>query len=482
MRAAADAGELALWRLPAAQLSAVFARRDATPVDCIELLLARIERLDPKLNAVVTLNPRAREDAAASTERWRTGRARGPLDGVPIAVKDNILVAGMPVTWGTRAWRDNVAAVDERPVARLREQGAIIVGKTNVPEFTLEGYTGNPLFGTTCNPWDTALTPGGSSGGSVAGVAAGLFPLALGTDGGGSIRRPASHTGLVGFKPSIGAIARYPTLPQILLDFEVIGPIARTVEDTALLYNAIAGPEPRDRHSLAARAAPATLASPAPARILFVSALGDHPVDPQIAHSVAQAALVLRNLGHRVEQGALPFDIAAITDFWPLLGQVGLAHVFEREPEVERFAADKFVAMARAGRAVPAHRYLAGIEAVRALRREATDAYADFDAILTPSAAALPWPANDEYPRTIAGRDVGPRGHAVFTGWVNACGHPAISLPCAPADNGLPIGFQLVGRYGEDDTLFRLAAQYERAAPFAQRWPPLAADDVTARR
>lgn len=464
----------ALWRCSATELSALFRGRQTTPTEYLDCILARCERINSRLNALVCLAPQASADARESSERLRDGAARSILEGIPIAVKDNILVKGMPTTWGTRALRDAIGDADEHPVRRLREAGAVILGKTNVPEFTLEGYTGNPLFGVTRNPWDVALTPGGSSGGSVAGVAAGLCPLALGTDGGGSIRRPASHTGLVGFKPSIGAIARFPTLPQIMLDFEVIGPIARSVEDAALLYNAIAGPDPRDRHSLAARAAPVALTPPQPMRIRLVPRFGDHPVDPEIDASVAQAAEMLRALGHRVTQDVLPFDLSPITKFWPLLGQVGLAYVFEGRPEIEHSAADKFVALARTGRAVPAHRYLEGIEAVRLFRREVAESADDWDIIMTPSAAALPWPADHEFPRTIAGRDVGPRGHAVFTGWVNACGHPAISLPCAPSRSGLPIGFQLVGRYGDDEAVFRLAAQYENAAPFADRWPAFA--------
>ncbi len=463
-----------LWRLPASELAAAFAHGKATPVEYLEILLARIERINPLINALICANPQARTDAEESSARLRRGESRGPLEGIPVAVKDNILVRGLPTTWGCRAFRGFVTEEDELPVQRLREQGAIILGKTNVPEFTLEGYTSNPLFGTTRNPWDTALTPGGSSGGSVAGVAAGLFPLALGTDGGGSIRRPASHTGLVGVKPSIGAIPRFPTLPQILLDFEVVGPIARTVEDAALLYNAVSGPDERDRHSLAARAAPLHLDSPPPLRILYVPTFDDNALDADIGANVMRATQVLSHLGHRIETGALPFDLDAITDFWPILGQVGLAYLFARHRDAEKLVASKFVDMAKAGRGVTAPRYLQGIEAVREFRRQVSEAFQNHELIMTPSAAALPWPADEVFPPTIAGRAVGPRGHAVYTGWVNACGHPAINLPCEPAPNGLPIGFQLVARYGEDELLFQVAAQYERAAPFAQRWPALA--------
>ncbi len=461
------------WRLSATELAAAFARGDTTPADHLELLLDRIERINPLIKALVQIDPRARDAAQASTARWHAGAALGPLDGMPVAIKDNILAQGLPTSWGSRAFRDALSADDEYPVLRLREHGALILGKTNCPEFTLEGYTGNLVYGTTRNPWNPALTPGGSSGGSVAGVAAGLFPLALGTDGGGSIRRPASHTGLVGFKPSIGAIARFPTLPQILLDFEVIGPIARTVEDAALLFNALCGPHPEDRLSLAAGAKPVGLDAPPPLRILYVPRFGASPLDPGIAASVDAAARVLADLGHDVETGTLPFSLDAIVDFWPLLGQVGVAHVFDLHPHAEALAAPRFVEMAEAGRKVPAARYLAGIETVRAFRREVTRAFNRFDVLLTPSAAALPWPADEPYPRLIDGQEVGPRGHAVYTGWVNACGLPAISLPSAPAANGLPIGFQLVARYAEDALLFRLAAQYQCAMPFHERWPAI---------
>jgi aspartyl-tRNA(Asn)/glutamyl-tRNA(Gln) amidotransferase subunit A len=474
MAAEQDVTTRELWRLTATELAARFARNAATPVDYLDVLLARIERLNPRINALIAFNTQARAEALESTARLREGRVRGPLEGIPVAIKDNILVKGMPTTWGSRAFRDAVSAEDELPVRRLREAGAVILGKTNVPEFTLEGYTGNSLFGTTRNPWNVALTPGGSSGGSVAGVAAGLFPLALGTDGGGSIRRPASHTGLVGLKPSIAVVPRFPTLPQILLDFEVIGPIARTVEDAALLFSAIAGPGMGDRPGLATRVSRVSLDAPPPLRILYVRTIDDNALDPEIDASVSSAVQTLVGLGHHVEFGPLPFDLAAIVEFWPILGQVGLAYVFAQHPEAEQLAAARFVEMAQAGRGIGASRYLGGIETVRIFRHDVAAAFESFDLIVTPSAAALPWPANEFFPPTIAGRPVGPRGHAVYTGWVNACGHPAISMPCAPASNGLPIGFQLVGRHGDDELLFRIAAQYQAAQPFADRWPALA--------
>jgi len=209
----------------------------------------------------------------------------------------------MRATWGTRVFADFVPEIDELPIAHLRAGGAVIIGKTNCSEFTLQGYTDNPVFGVTRNPWDTALTPGGSSGGAVAAVAAGLGPLAIGTDGGGSTRRPAAHTGLVGLKPSRDAIPRRDGFPVILLDCEVIGPIARTATDVWTLLHALAG-----------RRAPA-IAEPAPRRdrrVLYVRQFGGAPVDPEIATSVVTATNDLAANGYRVEEGAAPFDVGAL--------------------------------------------------------------------------------------------------------------------------------------------------------------------------
>jgi len=458
------------WALSAIELGAAYARGEFDPVAVLEAIEERIGALNPALNAIVARDPGCRAAARESAARLRNGEARGPLEGVPFTVKDNVLVAGLPCTWGSRLFKDYVPAEDELPVARLRAAGAIPIGKTNVPEFTLEGYTTNPLFGTTRNPWNIALTPGGSSGGVVAAVATGLGPFGLGTDGGGSIRRPASHAGLVGLKPSIGRVARALSLPQILLDFEVIGPVARTVADAALVYRAIAGPDPRDRRSLyGSDARPAHV----PLRILYVPRLDDAPVDREVIASVDEAARALAASGARVEQGGLPFDSSAIVEFWPVIGQVGVAAVLAQHPGKEHLVGERMRAMAEEGRAVPATRYLAGLETVDAFRRSVTEAFEGFDLIMTPSAAALPWLAEEPYPARIDGRNVGPRGHAVYTGWVNACGHPAISLPCAPSSSGLPIGFQLVGRFGADEQLLEVARRFEASNPWSERWPEM---------
>jgi aspartyl-tRNA(Asn)/glutamyl-tRNA(Gln) amidotransferase subunit A len=391
-------------------------------------------------------------------------QARGALDGVPITIKDSLFVADLRATWGSRLYADHVPQTDEMPVARLREAGAIILGKTNVPEFTVQGYTDNPLFGPTRNPWNTDLTPGGSSGGAVAAVAAGLGVLAIGTDGGGSIRRPASHTGLVGFKPSRGAVPRDRGFPAILLDFEAAGPIARCVDDIIAAMSVIGGPSAMGS---------STGETVARCRVLFAPTFGDAPVDPEITAGVAAAATELDRQGHRVTQQAY-FDLAdPIGDIWPVVSQTGVAWLLSRHADWKGNVGGAIAAMAEAGAKLSAVQYLGALDAVAGMCRRFAKHFEPYDLLLTPTAAALPWPATETHPSTIAGQPVGPRAHAVFTPLANALGLPAISLPCAPSSRGLPIGFQLVAREGADGFLLSVARDYERKAGLRYRWPKL---------
>ncbi len=459
----------------AAALAVAYAKGELSPVEALDHCLDRIARFNDRLNAIVALDAAgARAAARASEDRWRRGVALGPLDGVPLTVKDGIPVKGMRSTWGSKLYAEYVPERDELPVARLRAAGAVIVGKTNVPEFTLQGYTDNLLFGPTRNPWDLRLTPGGSSGGAVASVAAGMAPLAVGTDGGGSIRRPASHAGLVGLKPSTGRVARCDGFPTILHDFEVVGPIARTTADAALLTSIMAGPDPRDRASLTLGPLAADLGrEPDRQRILYVSRFGSAPVDAEVEASVAEAARNLQRLGHEVDPGEAPFNVEALNRVWPVVSEAGLVWLLRRHSGWRGHVSPQIAAVADAGERLTAADYVEALNVVANLRRRLAEFFTRFDLILTPSAAALPWPAEDSHPAIIDGTPVGPRGHAVFTGFANAAGVPGINIPCTPSLSGLPIGFQLVGAYGTDTLLLQMAAQYERAHPWADRWPDL---------
>ncbi|KWT96837.1 MULTISPECIES: amidase [unclassified Variovorax] len=455
-----------LWQLTATQLAAGFREGAFTPAQALEACLARSAEVNPRLNALVALDAEGATHAAEqSSARWRSGHALGPLDGVPVTIKDNLQVRGLPTHWGSRALAGLVAERDELPVAKLREAGAVIFGKTNVPEFTMQGYTGNPVFGATGNPWDPALTPGGSSGGAVALVAAGGCPMALATDGGGSIRRPASHTNLVGLKPSRGRVPRGGGLPPIFLDFEVAGPLARCVDDVAAMMQVIGrgGMQP---------------VAAAPARILYIPRFGDHPVDPAIAALTAAAARQFAALGHEVTT-ADRFDMAeAVNERWPLLSQVGLAWLVAHPQALSSTRAldpasfgPVMQANAQTGRDASALALFDLLFEAERLRTELAGLFERHDFLLTPAAAALPWPAGETHPPRIDDCEVGPRGHAVFAGFVNAAGLPAIALPCGFAQ-GLPVGLQLVAREGGDDALLDLARAFERAHPW-QRFPEL---------
>lgn len=455
-----------LWQLTATQLAAGFRDGAFTPTQALQACLARTEAVNPKLNALTTLDAEGATHAAEqSSARWRAGQALGALDGVPVTIKDNLQVRGLPTHWGSRALAGLVAERDELPVARLREAGAVIFGKTNVPEFTMQGYTDNPVFGPTGNPWNPALTPGGSSGGAAALVAAGGCPIALGTDGGGSIRRPASHTNLVGLKPSRGRVPRGDGLPPIFLEFEVAGPLARCVDDVAAVMQAI---------GRRAAAPPPT----GPARILYVPRFADHPVDPQIARLTDVAARNLAALGHEVTTAGRFDLVEAVNQRWSLVAQVGLAWLVAHpqalsptQPFDPALFSPAMQANAETGGSAPATALFDLLIEAEGLRTELARLFERHDFLLMPAAAALPWPANETHPPRIDGREVGPRGHAVFAGFANAIGLPAIALPCGFAD-GLPVGLQLVAREGADDALLALAREFERAHPW-QRFPAL---------
>lgn len=466
----------ALWQQSAGSLVRGFAAGGPDPVEVVEAVLARREATDGKLNAVCTLDAAgARRAALASAERWRTGAPLSSIDGVPITIKDNIPVSGMRSTWGSLLYADHLPALDELPVARLRAAGAVILGKTNVPEFTLQGYTDNRLFGLTRNPWNTGLTPGGSSGGAVAAVAAGIGPVAIGTDGGGSIRRPASHTGLVGLKPSTGRVARIDGFPAVLHDFEVIGPIARRVDDVIAFMRVMTDADPRDPLSARFEGRPFEVPTEvAPARIQLVPRFGDSPVDPVIGASVSKAALRLAALGHRVEEDP-GFDLADGVNAlsWPVISQTALAWLMTRHEGKEGLLSEPLKSMLENARKLSAAQYLGALDEVARLRRRFGELFETVDVVMTPTTAALPWSSSEVFPSVIDGRAAGPRAHAVFTAFVNAAGLPAITIPADPSPDGLPLGFQLIGRPGADGLLCALARQFERAHPWADRWPKI---------
>jgi aspartyl-tRNA(Asn)/glutamyl-tRNA(Gln) amidotransferase subunit A len=447
-----------------------------TPVDALEASLARIEQYNPLFNAVVTLDaPGARHAAAESTRRWKNRRELSRLDGVPITIKDNLLVQGLRATWGSKLYETFVPDHDELPVARVRTAGLVIVGKTNVPEFTLQGYTDNLLFGPTRNPWNAELTPGGSSGGAAAAVASGMSALALCTDGGGSIRRPASHCGLIGHKPTAGRVARANGFPVILHDFEVVGPITRSLADASALMEILSAADRLDPRSLCWGDWRSPEESGRRARIMFIPAFRDAPVDPEIATSVAEAAAVLTNIGHEVREGPCPFNLETVAAVFSVISQAGLAWLLQQRSDQLQRSTDNIRTMAEAGFRLSAADYVTSLMHTDELKRQLAQLFNDCDMLLTPAAAALPWPAQQSHPTHIAGEPVDPRGHAVFTAFANIAGLPGLAVPSAPSQRELPIGFQLIGQHGHDELLFKVAAQYLERSPWHVQRAPLPA-------
>jgi Asp-tRNA(Asn)/Glu-tRNA(Gln) amidotransferase A subunit family amidase len=465
------------WQFGVVALAQALRSGALEPVQLLDIFLDRIKRLDPALNTMVATDVEgARVQARASAARLRRGEPLSPLDGIPITIKDNLLVRGFPATWGCKGFANHHPAQDELPVERLRAAGAVILGKTNVPELTLQGYTSNLLFGTTRNPWDTRLTPGGSSGAAAAGVAAGLAPAAIGTDGGGSIRRPACHTGLVGFKPSIGRYPRANGFPELISDFEVIGTLTHSVEDTKLLDAILAGPSQLDRRSHPP--SPQTMRDTTRLRILYVPRFGDSPCDREVESAADTTAKWLADQGHDVERAPIPFDRAQVDEIWRVIGCSAVAHLLQHHgPSFEADCGPFVIDLARQGRAIAAADYVGALAKVSSFRLQMCQLFKRYDLIFTPSAAALPWPAEESHPPEIDGRPAGARGHAVYTAWVNVCGHPAISLPLGFSRSGLPIGGQFIGAYGCDDSVLAFAERFESAGSHGRKWPSFALAD-----
>ena len=464
----------ALWRLDATALVAGYRAGRFTPEQALQACLARDAATRERLNALIWRDPEGALAAArASTRRWAQGQPLSELDGVPVTVKDNLHVQGWPTRWGSRLLPEQPRPADELPVARLRAAGAVLWAKTHLPEFAMQGITDNLLHGPCHNPWDLGRTPGGSSGGAAAAVAAGLGPLALATDGGGSIRRPAAHCGVLGFKPSAGRVPRAGGLPEIFLDYEVVGGLARSSRDLQTLLGVLAGgakaalPEPPSR----------------PARILVLPRFGQHPVQAGVRERLAQVTEGLQALGHELVQPAA-FDLADdLNQHWSSLNGLGLAWLLDTPaawarlgtgqpaPADLRLAGPVAQAALAAGRQGTAQSLFRLLAAIHVLQQTMRDLFEQADFVLTPSTACAAWPLGASHPEQIDGQAVGPRGHAVFTALANAAGLPAISLPTGLVD-GLPCGLQLIGPAGADAAVLALARQWEPVLRQGPLWPP----------
>ncbi len=472
-----DMGASELVWLSAQELAQRIRGKELSPVAVVEAVLDRIGAVDPRLNAYCTVAADEARDAASAAEiAILSGEALGPLHGVPVSIKDLIFTRRLRTAAGSRLLSDHVPEEDAVAVERLRGAGAIIVGKTNTPEFGFKGVTDSPLFGVTRNPWDTTRTPGGSSGGAAAAVAAGLGPLALGTDGGGSIRIPASFCGIYGLKPSFGRVPAGPGLPG-WETFSHTGPLTRTVRDAALMLDVLAGPDDRDRHSLPAVAGDPFLAACdegiAGLSVAWSADLGHGHVDPEVADLCGDAAARFESLGCHVEVVVPTWDNPEEI-FRTLAAGEAFAAYRDRLEAGERLLDPALVEMLRFGETITAERYLAALLGRRHFWTEVQRFLARFDLLLTPTVAVAPF-ALDALPiREIAGSPVSPLGWTPFTFPFNLTGQPAASVPAGFTAAGLPVGLQIVGRRHADRTVLAASAAWEAAAPWQARRPGVA--------
>ncbi|ETW11902.1 amidase [Roseivivax marinus] len=454
-----------LGTMTAAELSRLFRAKEASPLEATRAALDRIERFNPAVNAYVHVDREGAEKAArASAQRWGRGEPLSPLDGVPVSMKDLTEVAGMPARDGSLLSSDEPCETDAPPAARMREAGAVILGKTNTPEFGWKGVTDNRVFGATRNPWDTSLTPGGSSGGAAAAAALNMGALHQGGDSGGSIRIPAAFTGTFGFKPTFGWTPQWP--PAKVPTLSHIGPITRTVEDAVMMLNHIGRYDHRDPYAV--RGMPddwgdGVMDGISDLRIAFSPTLGGVEVDPQIARRVAEAAKAFEDLGAEVVEAEPPeFDCPIETYkriWWTASRDLYLSLSESDREKLDPGLVDNAIA-AESWTAVDLFR----AEAHRAELTQRLERFnQEYHLLLCPTLPIQPFLAEHDVPPGSGMTDW--TEWSPFTYPFNLSQQPAASIPCGFTAEGLPVGLQLAGGKYDDRRVLRAAAAYLNAHP-----------------
>lgn len=453
--------------LTAAEMARRVRAREVSPVEVLDACLARVERLNPAINAVVTPNPRARDDARELERRIGAGEDTGPLAGVPVGIKDVTQVGGLRCTFGSPLFSDHVPAEDALVVRRLRAAGAVILGKTNTPEFAAGGNTFNEVFGRTRNPWNPERSAGGSTGGGAAGLATGMIALAEGTDLGGSLRIPASFCGVVGLRPSVGLV---PTVPSDYVwdTLQVTGPMARTAEDVALMLQAVAGPSPR-----------APLAQPAAGRdfagavrnadarglrIAYCRDIAGIGIDAGVERVCREAAFALESAGAVVEE--IELDLAyGRKAFLALRGLWFVSMLHPHLDKLEKFGVNVANNL-RAGLATSVEELGAAEQARKRMREQFAALFTRFDHLLTPTMAVPPFPVVENYPRTVGGREM-----ETYVDWLaptfvlSLSGLPVGSVPAGVDGDGMPCGLQVVGAPFGEERVLALQSVIQRLRP-----------------
>jgi amidase len=450
--------------------------RELSAREVVAWHLDRIAHVNPRVNAVVSLRPEEALAEADAADRRAAGAgwALGPLHGLPIAIKDLEDTAGIRTTYGSAAFADHVPDADSLLVARLRAAGAIVVGKTNTPEFGAGSHTFNDVFGATRNPWALDRSAGGSSGGAGAALAAGLLPLADGSDFGGSIRNPASFNGVVGLRPTPGLVPD-PAAGDVWDPGSVLGPMARTVGDLALMLTAIGGSDPRCplSHGDPDRFRDDLRGDLAGLRVAWCPDLGGLPVESPVLAVLDDARRRLEAAGSVVEDVAV--DLSAADEAFETLRAVAFARAFGPAlPTLRETAKPAIIWNIERGLALTGPAVASAVAARSALFATVAGVLERYDVLVAPAAQVVPFPVELEYPVEVAGVAM-----PHYLGWMRVCSritvaaHPVAAVPAGFTPDGLPVGMQLVGRYRGDRRLLEHAAAWEEASGLTRRHPPL---------
>ena len=461
---------------PATELRSKIDDKEISIVELTQLFLDRIQLLNPKLNAYLTV---CEEQALAAAQKAQKdieqGNHRGPLHGIPISIKDLEMTQGITTTMGSLIYKDSVPSLDSVVVERVKKSGAIILGKTNTPEFGQSGTTENLLGGPCRNPWDSTRTPGGSSGGAASALAAGLCTLATGSDGGGSIRIPASFTGLFGIKPSQGRIARYGGYGRPAANhFSQSGPLSRTVLDSANLLQALSGADSRDPTSI--RETPPNFTRDLKQgiqglRIGWSPDLGYAGVDPEVVALTEASAKSFATLGANIEEVNLlledPFE--AFYDVFSTATYTSYGHLLdERITEFTDYVRNTLQHAA----GLSAADLSTSLLRVDQIRRQMEIFFDDYDLLLTPTMAVTAFPI-EERPIVIGGKKVNPFwGYLPFTFPINMTGQTAANVPCGFSQDGMPVGLHIIGPKGSEALVLRASSAFEMINPWIHHRPP----------
>jgi aspartyl-tRNA(Asn)/glutamyl-tRNA(Gln) amidotransferase subunit A len=457
----------------AGELVERYADGSVSPVEVTEAMLERIERINPSLNAFTAVTADIARSAAVKAEADYQAGTAGPLAGVPVTIKDITFIKGLKCRRGSKIYADVVADFTSPFVERVLDAGAVLLGQTATPELGWKGETTSPLLGTTRNPWNLERTPGGSSGGAGACIAAGIGPIAHGTDGAGSIRIPSAFSGIFGLKPSIGLVPVYPA--SAVADLAYHGPMTWTVRDAALLLNVVAGHDPRDRFSWDSNVdyldALANLDLRG-LRVAWSRDLGYAAVEPEVAELAAAAAKVFADLGCEIVD-----DHPALPDPWPIehvLWASAMAGARRDDFEQVREIMDPgLVDIVEQGRQMTA----ADVSRARTDQATYAAAWAEwmqkYDLLMTPTLPCTAFNVGLNQPGSVAGRKTSYLSWTAFTYPFNLSGQPAATVPCGFARDGLPVGLQIVGRLKEDALVLRAAAAFEQACPWQGTTPPI---------